>query len=378
MSEDIESVGNGRFFIGISPVTKKLRAEIVLLAEVDAPVFLFGEAGSGKETAARLLHELSVRSGFAFAKVNCPALPEDLLEREIFGAAGVTGYSKAKRGKLELCDRGTIFLEEMTEMPLRLQAELVRMLESRRLNRGEASEDMELDVRVVASSCMSIEQAVSERKLHPGLLRLFGAYELRVPALRERKEEIPFLSRHFMHRTARQYGLPPREFLPAVTEAWQAHNWPGNLRELEQAVKRHLVIGSKAFDLGNNLFGAKGGAQEPAGTELQVAFLQRQAPGGICGYRSLKALLQSVKEEAERSAIAFALEKTGWNRKAAARLLKTSYRTVLYKIEQYQMHSPSAPASAGVAESGGKQAEFRSSHRDDVPAADLSRIKGER
>ena len=369
-SDDIESVGDGKCFIGISPITKKLRAQITLLAAADTPVFLFGEPGSGKETIARLLHGLSVRSGFEFAKVNCAALPEDLLERELFGRAGTTQSQRAKP-KLELCHGGTVFLDTVTEMPLELQAKLAHALLSGYLNKSESSEGQYLDVRIIAASSMSIEQAVAEGRLHAELVHLFGAHELRVPALRERKEEIPLLSHYFMHHIARHYGLRPLEFAPAVAEAWQEHNWPGNLHELEQAVKRHLVTGSKELDLENKLPDAKTGGQGLAGAEFQGASgggaSHRPLHNGVSGYKSLRALLRNVKEEAEKSAIAFALEKTGWNRKAAARLLKTSYRTVLYKIEQYKMNCPAVCSPTAPDKRDHRHPEPRSHHQDGFP-----------
>jgi two-component system, NtrC family, response regulator AtoC len=348
-SEDVEQVGNDGFFIGISPLMRKLRSQVALLAEVDVPVFISGESGSGKNTIARLLHTLSVRSGFPFAKIDCTALPKDLLEQEIFGceAGGASVSSGQKAGKLELCAKGMIFLDEITEMPLTLQSKFTQVLQSGRFIKNDGSESVNVDVRLVAASSMSIDQAVSERRLLTDLSRQLSAYELRVPPLRARKSEIPVLSHHFMHRLARHYGLPPRVFAPAVCEAWQAHEWPGNLRELEQSVKRYLVVGEKVLGFPKKLPDGEDETQDAASMtsvwSSRGPALSRQ-PGGICGHKSLRSLLQSVKEEAERSAIALALEKTGWNRKAAARLLKTSYRTVLYKIEQYRLTATDSPS----------------------------------
>ncbi len=345
--DDVEPVGNDSFFIGVSPIMRKLRAQVALLAEIDLPVFIFGELGSGKETIARLLHKLSVRSGFTFARVNCAALPEELLEREIFGyeAGEAPALLRARRGKLELCDRGTILLDEIAEMPLRLQARLVQVLQSGQFVKKTTSERVDIDVRIVAASSKPLGQAVSERRLLADLSRQLGAYELQVPALRERKDELPLLSRHFMHRLARRYGLPSRDFTPIVNEAWKDHEWPGNLRELEQSVKRYLVVGDKELDLQRIASDVNDETPNAASTRLRGINIQgapRQQDGGICGYKSLRALLQSIKGEAERNAIAYALERTGWNRKAAARLLKTSYRTVLYKIEQYHLSTPNS------------------------------------
>jgi two-component system NtrC family response regulator len=381
-SEDVEPVGKDSFFIGISPVMRKLRSRVALLAEIDVPVFIFGESGSGKDTIARLLHTLSVRSGFAFAKFNCAALPEDLLEQEIFGtdAGGAVVSSRPKLGNLELCDKGTIFLDEITELPLRLQSKLAQVLQSRQSTKEKASECVSDDIRLVAASSMSIDQAVFEHRLLTDLSRQLHTYELQVPPLRARKSEIPVLSHHFMHRLARHYGLPPRDFAPAMCEAWQAHEWPGNLRELEQSVKRYLVAGDKGFGFPKEWSDGKDEAQDAASTSVRSSRGPASScqPGGICGHKSLRSLLQSVKEETERNAIALALEKTGWNRKAAARLLKTSYRTVLYKIEQYRLSSTDSPSLPAINRFGSRQADSREEGHADAQVQDMPRIAGGR
>ncbi len=343
-SEDFEPIGSDKYFIGISPSMQKLRASVAQAAASDSTVAIVGEQGSGRETVARLLHSLSLRSGFEFTRVNCAVLPEELLDREIFGSetGGAPELLKAKRGKLEASERGTLFLDEIAEMPLRLQSKLAQTIREGRFIRKDGAEFVQVDARVVVASSIPVSQAVAERRLLEGLARQLSACELRVPALRERKEELPFLSCYFMHRLAKRHGLPPRQIAQSVSEAWQRHNWPGNLRELEQSVKRYLVAGEEIFPLEQCLH--DGNAEEPirALSEPRNGNGQkklRPQRGGICGYKSLRELLQSVKEEAERDAIAWALEATGWNRKAAARLLKTSYRSVLYKIEQYHMSS---------------------------------------
>jgi two-component system response regulator AtoC len=342
-SDDVEPVSNESFFIGVSPIMRKLRAQAALLAEANVPVLILGEDGSGKETTARLIHRLSVRSGFEFAKVNCAALPGDLLERELFGweRKGTNAPARTKTGKLELCAKGTIFLDEITEMPPGLQSNLLQVLKNKRFIRPGTSAFIEADVRVVAASSTNVERAISENRLSEDLYHQLSAYTIHVPSLRDRKEELSFLSRHFMHRLAKHYGLSPREFSPAIIDAWQAYNWPGNLGELEHCVKRYLMVGDEELGLGMSRFSSEGEAQEAALAKArgvnQMAPSPSQSRAGVSGSKSLRSVVQSVKAEAEKNAIAVALEKTGWNRKAAARLLKVSYRTVLYKIEQYQM-----------------------------------------
>ena len=338
-SDDIESIGGDTFFVGASPVMRKLREQIELLAVTNAPVLILGESGSGKETTARLIHKLSVRSGFGFAKVNCAALPGDLLEAELFGYDQQAGLPRPRPGKFESCDKGTILLDEITEMPMMLQSRLVQVLQRERNGRPGNGKRSWFDARVLATSTTNLEPAILEHKLREDLYCVLSAYTIHVPPLRQRRDEIPVLLRHFMHRLARHYGLSPRSLAPPVVKACQSHSWPGNVRELESFAKRYLM-GAKELDLGRSAWEQEDGGDDSLAAAHAVgppALLANQPDAAASGSNSLKSVVRSVKLEAERNAIAAALERTGWNRKAAARLLKVSYRTLLYKIEQYQM-----------------------------------------
>ncbi len=342
-SEDIEQVSDDAFFVGASPVMRKLRAQAELLAQANVPVLILGESGSGKDTAARLIHKLSIRSGFKFLKVNCAALPGDLLETELFGyeRSDSTGSVRSKPGKLELCEKGTILLDEIAEMPTSVQSKLLQVLQNKQFFRPGSGATVEVDVRILAATSANIERALSEKKLREDVYYRLSAFTVQTPPLRQRKDELPLLLRHFMHHLAKHYGLPPRTFSPSVLDACHAYSWPGNLRELEEFVKRYLMMGDKelAFGMPKSEHGPGNGyaahRSEPTMATLDVGE-NGDRPSGL---NSLKSLVQSVKWEAERNAIATALEKTAWNRKAAARLLKVSYRTLLYKIEQYHMSS---------------------------------------
>jgi two-component system response regulator AtoC len=342
-SEDIEQVSDDAFFVGASPVMRKLRAQAELLAQANVPVLILGESGSGKDTAARLIHKLSIRSGFKFLKVNCAALPGDLLETELFGyeRSDSTGSVRSKPGKLELCEKGTILLDEIAEMPTSVQSKLLQVLQNKQFFRPGSGATVEVDVRILAATSANIERALSEKKLREDVYYRLSAFTVQAPPLRQRKDELPLLLRHFMHHLAKHYGLPPRTFSPSVLDACHAYSWPGNLRELEEFVKRYLMMGDKelAFGMPKSEHGPGNGyaahRSEPTRATLDVGE-NGDRPSGL---NSLKSLVQSVKWEAERNAIATALEKTAWNRKAAARLLKVSYRTLLYKIEQYHMSS---------------------------------------
>jgi two-component system, NtrC family, response regulator AtoC len=352
-SEDIEPIGEDAFFVGASPVMRKLRAQAELLAQASVPVLILGESGSGKDTAARLIHKLSVRSGSKFLKVNCSALSGEVIESELFGyeRSDSTGAVRSKAGKLELCENGTVLLDEITEMPTSVQSKLLQVLQNKQFFRPGSGAAIDVDVRILAATSANIERAISEKKLREDLYYRLSAFTVQAPPLRQRKDELPLLLRHFMHHLAKHYGLPPRTFSPAVLDACQAYSWPGNLRELEEFVKRYLMMGDKELifatpaEHGNGHGNGKHhpGVASDSGRERFGANRDGERPSDL---NSLKSLVQSVKCEAERNAIATALEKTGWNRKAAARLLRVSYRTLLYKIEQYHMSSAETHPSA--------------------------------
>jgi len=350
-SDGIEQIGEGLFFVAASPSMRKLRAQAELLAQVNHPLFILGENGSGKDLAACLFHQLSVRSGFPFLKLNCATLPGDVLESELFGAVNANGRSKP--GKLELCQQGTLFLDEITEMPVSLQAKLAQVLREEYFVTPGGESRIEMDVRILAATHVNVEQAIAERKLREDLYYRLSAFTVHVPALRQRKEEIPLLLGHFMNQLARRYNLPTRIFSPAALEACQRHSWPGNLRELEQFVKRYMVVGdgvmgngragTAALERNRDMASVSFSGADPDKGRAGVPFEWSEPEAGAS---DLKSLVQSVKGEAEKNAITAALERARWNRKAAARLLKVSYRTVLYKIEQYQI-SPATRYSPG-------------------------------
>ena len=342
-SQDIEQLGPDTFFVSAGPTAQKLRTQAELLAEADVPVLILGEAGSGKDTVARLIHKLSVRSGFKFLKVNCADMPAELLEAELFGndGPGSSGPGRVTPGKFERAEKGTIFLDEITEMPFGLQTRLMQVLQDKLLSKAGSDKSTSVDVRILASTSANVERALAERRLREDLYYRLSAFTVQVPSLRQRKNEIAVLLRHFMHKLARHYVLPPREFSFSVLDACQRYSWPGNLNELEVFVKRYLVAGDEelAFsELESEVVNGTNGHSISDSPELMHSHTgSRVAEDDSSVPKSLKSLIQSIKWEAERNAIGTALQKTGWNRKAAARLLQVSYRTLLYKIEQYHM-----------------------------------------
>jgi two-component system, NtrC family, response regulator AtoC len=334
-SEDIESLGEDEFFLSISPAMRQLRAQAELLAKADVPVLILGEPGSGKGTVARLIHQRSVHSGFKFQRVNCAEMPADLLGIELFGREnGSSNGSSRALGKLESGQKGTILLDEITEMPLALQARVLKVLLGKQGARASDAGPTEVDVRVLAASSEKMDRALEEKRMNGDLYYRLSAFTVHIPSLRHRKDEIGALLRYSMHKVAKYYGLPPRDFTRATLEACQNYSWPGNLKELEMFVKRYLIAGDV------ELPGSLEASEHAQGSLLIGGHAEVVAGENSSSPTSLKSMIQNVRWETERNAIAAALEKTGWNRKAAARLLGVSYRTILYKIEQYEMRAP--------------------------------------
>jgi transcriptional regulator with PAS, ATPase and Fis domain len=304
---------------------RKLRSQAALVANVDIPVLMLGESGTGKEVMARLIHKLSPRAHRTFLKVNCAAVPADLLESELFGyeAGAFTGANHAKPGKFEICNKGTILLDEIGEMPPSLQAKLLHVLQDQQFSRLGSRSVIKVDVRILAATNINIPEALANKRLREDLYYRLNAFTLSVPPLRERKEEIPILLKHFMAHMAEQYARPQLPFSPELMQACMNYSWPGNLRELNNFVKRYLVLGDDKLAI-NELH------PKSDGHGAQFASGQYGDVGG-----GLKSVARGAKDEAEAEAIRKALEETNWNRKQAASLLQISYKALLYKIRQY-------------------------------------------
>src|SRR5436309_6306356 len=340
---EVEELCDDVFFVAASPAMRKIRSQAALVANVDIPVLLLGESGTGKEVLGRLVHKLSPRAHRTFLKVNCAAVPADLLESELFGyePGAFTGATHAKPGKLELCNKGTILLDEIGEMPPLLQAKLLHVLQDQQFSRLGSRSVIKVDVRILAATNINIPQALANKRLREDLYYRLNAFTLNIPPLRERKEEIPILLKHFMAQLSEQYARPPLPLTPDLLQACQNHPWPGNLRELGNFVKRYLVLGDEKLAIHELQ-----PRTDSSGAQFEPTPLRNtQEPTG-----GLKGLARSAKDEAEAEAIAKALDETNWNRKQAEALLQISYKALLYKIRQYgiaqtRTHRLSAGAS---------------------------------
>jgi transcriptional regulator with PAS, ATPase and Fis domain len=299
------------------------------VARSDIPVLILGESGTGKEIVAMYTHQMSRRSGRMFLKVNCAAMPADLLESELFGyeQGAFTGAVKSKPGKFETCDGGTIFLDEIGEMPPALQAKLLHVLQDGTFSRLGSRGPTKTDVRIIAATNVNMKDAMARKTFREDLYYRLNGLSLVLPPLRERLDEIPAMANYFMRKGAKKYELQPLPISPALLEAFAQYSWPGNLRELENVINRYLILQDEKTVIAE-LDQAKNTPHEKAQDHVEA--------GG------LKKLVRGLKGEAESSVIAGVLEETGWNRKAAANDLQISYKALLYKIKQYDLSPKSA------------------------------------
>lgn len=333
----VEDVSDDVKFIAGAESMRKIRAQVGMIARVDVPVLLLGESGTGKEVVARLIHKLSSRADRTFLKVNCAALPGELLESELFGyePGAFTGALKSKPGKFEQCDQGTILLDEIGEMPPGLQAKLLHVLQDQEFSRLGSRSVVRVDVRILAATNVDIPHALTTKKLREDLYYRLNALTITLPPLRERRESIPALLRHFMMLFSARFGREPLPLSPRLMSAAVNHSWPGNLRELENFVKRYLIIGDEGqmlSDLGGEGEGKPAATPAPAPARPQS--------------NDLKSLVRDLKSDAEMEAIGRVLEQTKWNRKEAARQLNISYKALLYKIRKYELEKSTRKASS--------------------------------
>lgn len=287
-------------------------------------VLLIGESGTGKELFARSIHNNSNRAGANFIGINCGALPEHLIESELFGhrKGAFTDASRDKKGLFEEASGGTIFLDEIGEIPIHLQAKLLRVLQESTIRPVGSEEDIKIDVRVIAATLRDLEQDAISGRFRDDLLYRINVVSLRIPALRERREDIPELAEYLIKKTSDKLGIKEKKLDLSAIDLLLNHNWPGNIRELENYIERALIISEtnsiKAEDLPSKI--------KKTDSRSSLAFDEN-----LNDNLSIKHNTSLLEEKLIKAA----LQKTSGNKTHAAKILEISHRTLLYKIKEY-------------------------------------------
>ena len=314
-------MAGGSDLLGDSPAIQQVRGLIDRVARSQAPVHVTGESGSGKELAARLIHNLGARRDRAFVPVNCGAIPENLMESEFFGyrKGAFTGASDDREGFFQVADGGTLFLDEVAELPLTMQVKLLRAIQEKRVRKVGATGEEAVDVRVICATHQDLKALVEQGRFRQDLFYRLNVIELRMPALRECREDIPAMAQHILQRLARAAGLITPDLTDSALEALQSYPFPGNVRELENVLERALAL-------------MAGERIDAADLNLAPAQLSGAAPASVGG------LLQDHLDQVERLAILDALTQANGNRTAAARLLGVTFRSLRYRMARLGMN----------------------------------------
>jgi len=332
-----ENLNDGSVFISSSPAMIRIRGQIEKIANFNLPVLILGESGSGKEIIARLIHNRSSRAGQSFLKVNCAALPETLLESELFGyeSGAFTGATRSRMGKFEFCNSGTILLDEIGEMTPALQAKLLHVLQDKTISRLGGHASVKIDARIIAATNINVLEALEMGAFREDLYYRLNTFVISVPPLRQRQDEIPYLLKYFAGRYAVDYGCPEVSLSRKILEACANYSWPGNIRELQSFVLRLLIQRDDRQAL-----------QELHTNSLTQAVHETESREiAKAGPRTLKALGREIRSNAEKEAITRVLLETRYNRKLAAQRLKISYSALHYKIRQYGLDNASRHAN---------------------------------
>ncbi|MGB8658283.1 MAG: sigma-54 dependent transcriptional regulator [Candidatus Zixiibacteriota bacterium] len=313
--------------IGDSPSMVQIKAVIEQVADSELTVLIRGESGTGKEIVARMLHSLSSRKSGPFVKVNCAAIPHELLEAELFGyeKGAFTGAHKTKPGRFEMANKGTIFLDEIGDMPMELQSKLLQVLEQYEFMRVGGVKTIKVDTRIVCATNRDLEQALKRGGIREDLFYRLNEVTLNLPPLRERKEDVPLLIEHFLQNYYALYNKQYRPLSPDSLELLQNFDWPGNVRQMENLIKQIVVREDENVVL-DTIKSRPSESGLPSMTSSAVA-----DPKGF----SLKKRVGATVASEEKVLITQALNKTNWNRRKAAQLLEISYRSLLYKIKEY-------------------------------------------
>jgi two-component system, NtrC family, response regulator AtoC len=336
----------------------KVRGLIDRVADTDVTVLVRGESGTGKELVARAIHAASARREREFVKVNCAALPTELLESELFGfeRGAFTGAIQHKPGKFEFANHGTMFLDEISEMPLSLQSKLLHVLQDGEFSRLGSRHDMRVDVRIVAATNRDLDGMVASEQFREDLFFRLNVVSITLPPLRQRREEIPLLTEFFLQKYSEHYNKPRLELATDTLRLFAEHVWPGNVRELENLAKRMVVLGTDTpirQEMAHAIAArevrpgpipalarppAANGPGAPAPAPARPPGGPAENGGGGC---SLKEIARNAAREAERGLIFRTLQHTRWNRREAAEILGISYKALLYKIKENDLDKAS-------------------------------------
>jgi DNA-binding NtrC family response regulator len=327
LKEELGARRGGPQIIGDAPSLKQAILALQRAAGSDATVLLEGESGTGKELFARALHALSPRSDGPFVAINCAAIPDNLLETELFGheKGAFTGAVARKPGKFELANRGTLFLDEIGDLPLGLQAKILRALEERRFERIGGTQSLHVDVRIVAATNKALRAGVAAKQFREDLYFRLSVFPIAIPPLRERQADIPILARHFVERFCRELKKKPATLAPSAVEELQKYSWPGNVRELQNCMERAVILSESDTIHARHL-------------NLSLHAPAPEAPNPWTSFDfsgSLADVTRRAQTEVEKRKIEQALKEAGGNEGKAADLLGIAYKPLLMKIKEY-------------------------------------------
>ena len=351
LRQELQSQSRYHMLFGNSDRMAEVRELIERVADTDVTVLIRGESGTGKELVARALYASSLRGDKPFVKVNCAALPTELLESELFGfeRGAFTGAIQQKPGKFEFANHGTMFLDEIGDMSFPLQAKLLQVLQDGEFARLGGKHDVRVDVRVVAATNRDLDKAVADGQFREDLFFRLNVVSIALPPLRERREEIPLLTDYFLKKYSVQYNKPALEIGSVTRRLFMEHDWPGNIRELENLIKRAVVLGTEipirkeltqSMAMAMQRAATSPSRPAPAATTPAAAPARPPSPAAMAaaaaeaGNYSLKDISRSAAREAERELILKMLQQTRWNRKETAEILGISYKALLYKIKE--------------------------------------------
>jgi two-component system response regulator AtoC len=321
-------------FVASNPKMVRIRELISQIADTDVTVFIQGESGVGKEIVAREIHRGSPRRDKPFIKVNCAALPSELLESELFGyeRGAFTGAFRLKQGKFELANYGTLFLDEIGDMAPVLQAKLLHVLQDSEYSRLGGKKNVVIDVRILAATNQNLEEAMQEGRFREDLYYRLNVVNVSIPPLRERKEEIPLLCEHFLQKHHRKYNVGSQAISQSLLEHMLEYDWPGNIRELENVMKRFVIFANEQQII-EELIQKTESRRKVDKIPYEKPSVDTVSEEAVSGM-SLKNMSRSLTSTAEKEVILRALQQTQWNRKQAATMLNVSYKTLLNKIRK--------------------------------------------